>query len=47
MLYTTQGKFLGFILTVVYVPDSLQYILCMIQLIVNKLQFMIILLQLM
>lgn len=44
MLYTTQGKFLGFILTVVYVAVSSQYILYMIQLIVYQLQLMIILL---
>lgn len=46
MLYPTQGKFLGYILTVAYVPDSLQYIRFMIQLIVYQLQLMIILLQL-
>lgn len=44
MLYTTQGMFLGLILTVVYVVDSSQYILYMIQLIVYQLQLMIILL---
>lgn len=44
MLYTTQGMFLRFILTVVYVADSSQYIFYMIQLIVYQLQLMIILL---
>lgn len=44
MLYTTQGMFLSFILTIVYVADSSQYILYMIQLIVYQLQLMIILL---
>lgn len=44
MLYTTQGVFLGFILTIVYVADSSQYILYMIQLIVYQLQLMIIIL---
>lgn len=47
MLYTTLGKFQGYVLTVVYVPDSLQHILSMIQFIVCQLQLMIIMLQLM
>ena len=41
MLYTAQGKFLSVILAVVYILTSLQYIPCMIQLIVYQLQLMI------